>query len=111
MAIIFQPAHVVPTSEYPVPSEEGKLENTWAIHQLLTTADFAPKSRIFSWFVGGLNYQVEHHLFPHICHVHYKKISGIVKTTALKYDLPYHVQDNFIMALRNHARMLKILGR
>lgn len=111
LTIVFQPAHVMPDSNYPIPNEEGKLENNWAIHQLLTTTDFAPKSRLFSWYVGGLNFQIEHHLFPNICHVHYKKISSLVKQTALEYGLPYNVQKTFLSALINHGRMMRQLGR
>lgn len=111
LSIIFQTAHVVTTSEYPLPDKNGNLENNWAIHQLLTTSDFAPKSRVFSWLIGGLNYQVEHHLFPNIGHVHYKNIAPIVKETAIKYGLPYHAQPTFLGALYNHAKMLKTLGK
>lgn len=111
LTIIFQSAHVMPGSAYPLPDEDGNMENNWAVHQLQTTTDFSPKSRIFSWMIGGLNYQIEHHLFPNISHVHYRSISVIVKDTALKHNLPYSVQPNFIMALRNHTRMLKALGR
>lgn len=111
LAVIFQTAHVMPTSEYPMPDKDGAVENNWAIHQILTTSDYAPKNRLFSWFIGGLNYQVEHHLFPAICHVHYREISMVVKETAQKYNLPYHVQSSFFQALYNHQKMLKILGR
>lgn len=111
LAIIFQTAHVITTTEFPLPDANGNMENNWAIHQLLTTSDFAPKSTVFSWLIGGLNYQVEHHLFPNISHVHYKKIAYLVKSTAMKYDLPYNVQPTFLMALFNHAKMLKALGR
>ncbi len=111
LSAIFQTAHVMPTSVYPMPNEEGNLENNWAIHQLMTTTDYAPKSRIFSWLIGGLNYQVEHHLFPNVSHVHYKKISKMVKETAQKYNLPYYVQGNFFMTVYVHFKMLKMLGR
>jgi linoleoyl-CoA desaturase len=111
LTIVFQPAHVMPASNFPLPDGEGNLENNWAVHQMLTTSDFAPKSNIFSWYVGGLNYQIEHHLFPNICHIHYKKISSLVKQTADEHGIPYNVQDNFILALINHGRMLKKLGR
>lgn len=111
LSVIFQTAHVMPTSAFPVPDENGNLENNWAIHQLMTTTDYSPKSRIFSWMIGGLNYQVEHHLFPNISHVHYKKIAGIVRDTARKYELPYYVQTNFFTAIISHFRMLKGLGR
>jgi linoleoyl-CoA desaturase len=111
LTTIFQTAHVVTDSEYPLPDENGNMENNWAIHQLLTTSDFAPKSKIVTWLIGGLNFQIEHHLFPNISHVHYPKIAGIVKEVAMKYGLPYHVQPGFITALSEHARMLKKLGR
>jgi len=111
LTIVFQPAHVMPVSNYPLPDDQGNLENTWAIHQMITTSDFSPKSKIFSWYVGGLNFQIQHHLFPNICHVHYKNISPIVKQTAKEHGIPYNVQDNFIMALINHGRMLRKLGR
>lgn len=110
LSSVFQLAHVMPTSEYPIPDEKGSLENTWAIHQMLTTANFSEKSNILSWYVGGLNYQIEHHLFPNICHVHYKKISKIVRETAKEYKLEYYSQKNFVIALWNHAKMLKQLG-
>ena len=87
------------------------MENDWAVHQLYTTADFAPKSRLFSWYVGGLNFQVEHHLFPNICHVHYKKIAKIVEETAKEFNFPYHTQPTFVSALWSHSKMLWRLGR
>jgi linoleoyl-CoA desaturase len=111
LGIVFQTAHVMPSSEYPLPDESGKIEHDWAVHQLLTTADYAPKNKILSWYIGGLNFQVEHHLFPQISHVHYSKIAPIVKNTAQKYNIPYHVNKSFWSALYQHAKMLKQLGR
>ncbi len=111
LACIFQSAHVMPTSEYPLPDQKGNLENNWAIHQLLTTTNFSPSSKIFSWYIGGLNYQIEHHLFPNICHIHYKSISNIVKETAQEFGLPYNSQPNFVKALLNHSKMLRTLGK
>lgn len=111
LAMIFQPAHVVPTSTYPIPNDSGVVEADWAVSQLFNTANFAPKSRLFSWYVGGLNYQVEHHLFPSICHIHYKKISQIVEQTAKEYQLPYYSYKTFVEALSEHTKMLKNLGK
>lgn len=111
LAAIFQPAHVMPTNDYPMPDDTGSVENNWAVHQLLTTANFAPQSKFFSWFVGGLNFQIEHHLFPNICHIHYKKISKIVKETAKEFNLPYYSQKTFVKALVEHTKMLKALGQ
>lgn len=111
LAIIFQPAHVIEGTEYPMPDENGTLENNWAIHQLHTTTNFGRKHRAFSWFVGGLNYQVEHHLFPNICHVHYRAIAPIVEKTALEYGLPYKSKETFLDALIAHTHLMKELGK
>jgi linoleoyl-CoA desaturase len=111
LAVIFQPAHVIDGTEYPMPDDDGKMENSWAIHQLLTTTNFAHKNRILSWYVGGLNYQVEHHLFPNVCHVHYRNISPIVKRTAEEFGLPYKSEPTFIGALIGHGKLLKELGK
>ncbi|MFM8912669.1 MAG: fatty acid desaturase family protein [Flammeovirgaceae bacterium] len=110
LAIIFQPAHVVDGTEYPLPDDEGQLENNWAIHQLLTTTNFGHKEKLFSWYVGGLNYQVEHHLFPNICHVHYRKLAKIVEQTATEFGLPYKTKESFWDALVAHTKQLKTLG-
>ena len=111
LAAIFQPAHVMPDTQFPLPDDQGNMENKWAIHQLMTTVNFAPESKFFSWYVGGLNFQVEHHLFPNICHIHYKKISEIVKKTAEEFNLPYYSKPTFAAALRDHTRFLKALGK
>lgn len=111
LAIIFQPAHVVEGTEYPMPDAHGNLENSWAIHQLHTTTNFGHKQKLFSWYVGGLNYQVEHHLFPNICHVHYRKIAGIVEQTAKEFNLPYKKKETFFEAIAAHAVMLKFLSK
>jgi len=111
LAIIFQPAHVIEGTSYPVLDQDRSLENNWAVHQLLTTTNFGNGSRWFSWYVGGLNFQIEHHLFPNICHVHYRKIASIVKETTHEFGLPYKNVKTFVGALRGHARLLKQLGR
>lgn len=110
LALIFQPAHVVEDTSFYKVENEGSIENNWAIHQLHTTSNFAHKSRVFSWFIGGLNYQIEHHLFPHICHIHYKNISSIVKATAEKHGFPYHQNKTFFGALKSHFTLLHHLG-
>lgn len=111
LAVIFQLAHVVEETEYPMPDVEGKIENSWAVHQLYTTANFAKGQKFLSWFIGGLNYQIEHHLFPNISHVHYPKISEIVKKTAKEFKLPYHEFKTFGSAMMSHLRQLKELGQ
>lgn len=110
LALIFQPAHVIEDTEFFVPNENSSVENNWAIHQMKTTSNFARKSRILSWFIGGLNYQIEHHLFPNICHIHYKSISKIVKETAREFNVPYYEHKTFFSAVKSHFSLLHQLG-
>ncbi len=111
MSTVFQMAHVVEEVEQPLPTEEGIMECEWTIHEMKTTANFSRKSKIFAYIIGGLNYQIEHHLFPNISHVHYRAISPIVEQTAKEFGVPYHENRTFISALGSHVRMLKALGR
>jgi linoleoyl-CoA desaturase len=111
LACIFQPAHVMPTSEYPLPDKDSTVEGDWTIHQMMTTSNFAPNNLVLSWFVGGLNYQVEHHLFPNMSHVHHREVSKIVRKTAKEYNVPYHSKKTFIGALVCHAKMLHSLRK
>jgi linoleoyl-CoA desaturase len=111
MTVVFQLAHVVEGPQHHAPPKNGNLENTWAIHQLRSTANFAANNAFITWYVGGLNFQIEHHLFPNICHVHYKKIAGIVKQTANECGLPYYEHPTFAQALASHLATLKKLGQ
>jgi linoleoyl-CoA desaturase len=111
LSVVFQLAHVVDQAETPLPNEEGKMENTWAIHQLYTTVNFARKNRLMNWYTGGLNHQVEHHIFPNISHIHYTKISKIVKETAKEFNLPYNEYKTTRKAIISHFRHLKSLGK
>jgi linoleoyl-CoA desaturase len=106
LGLIFQPAHCVPTSEFPLPNDDNEVEGDWAIHQLLTTANFAPNNKMLSWYIGGLNYQIEHHLFLNMSHVHHRRVSKIVKETAREFGLPYYSQPTFFGAVASHAKML-----
>jgi len=110
LAFIFQTAHVIEQTEFFSTDNNGSVENNWAIHQLRTTSNYANDSRLFSWLVGGLNYQIEHHLFPNICHVHYRHMSSIVKETAADFNLPYHQHKTFFGALNSHFTLLNQLG-
>ena len=111
LSIVFQLAHVVTDTITVTPNEKGEVENTWAIHQLFTTANFAPKNFIVNYFTGGLNHQIEHHIFPHISHIHYNKIGKIVKETAKEFNLPYIEYQSFREALKSHLLILKKLGQ
>jgi linoleoyl-CoA desaturase len=111
LSIVFQLAHVIEDTTNPTPNESGEIENTWAIHQLFTTVNFAPKNWIVNWYTGGLNHQIEHHIFPHISHIHYGKIAKIVKETAIECNLPYHEYKTMRSAVIAHFKHLKELGK
>ena len=91
--------------------DENRLPDEFAAHQIKTTANFATQNKLVSWLVGGLNFQIEHHLFPTMSHVHHRQVSKIVKSTALEFGLPYHSQPTFLKALKNHAQMLLSLSK
>jgi len=110
LSIIFQTGHILPDSAYPLPDENGNLEYNWVVHQLKVTSDYAPNNILLTWLLGGLNYHAIHHLFPNISHVHYKKISSIVKEIADKHGVTHRVEPNFFKAIGHHAKMLKLLG-
>lgn len=111
LSSVFQSAHVVPDSIYSEQEKDGIIQNNWFAHQLSNTSNFAVKSKWFTWLVGGLNFQIEHHLFPNISHIHYPAISKLVRQTALEFQQPYNVESTFWSAIRNHGKMLKLLGR
>ncbi|UYZ63797.1 fatty acid desaturase family protein [Hymenobacter weizhouensis] len=111
LGLVFQLAHVVEGTAFPVPDPSGDMQEAWAVHQLRTTANFAPRSRLASFLCGGLNRQIEHHLFPRVCHIHYPALAGIVKQTAQEFNLPYIENRSFLSALRSHYRMLQLFGR
>jgi linoleoyl-CoA desaturase len=112
LSIVFQLAHTVEHTAFPVADEgTGKIEDEWAIHQLKTTANFATKSRLISWYVGGLNFQIEHHLFPKISHVHYPAISRIIKQACREYNIAYVEYRRMHQAVISHVSFLRQMGR
>jgi linoleoyl-CoA desaturase len=109
LTVVFLTAHAVEEADHLQPDETGNMESNWAIHQLRTTANFRT-GKLFSWYIGGLNYQIEHHLFPGISHVHYPHISAIVEQTAREYGLPYYKNPSFGAAVGSHVKYLYQLG-
>lgn len=110
MGVTFQLAHVVEETEHPEPDENNRIEEHWVIHEMRTTANFARNSKVLCWYMGGLNFQIEHHLFPQICSVHYPKISPIVERTAKEFGIPYHLNETFPKAVKSHYNTLKKHG-
>ena len=110
LSTVFQMAHVVEGTEQPIPDANHIIHHDWAVHELRTTSDFARNNHFLNWYVGGLNFQIEHHLFPNISHVHYQEIAPIVERTAHEYNLNYNLKPTFLKALGSHIRRLKDLG-
>jgi linoleoyl-CoA desaturase len=115
LSIVFQLAHCVQEADFPLPvlTPEGgsRMATGWAVHEVQTTVDFSRKNRVLSWFVGGLNYQIEHHLFPRICHVHYRALSSIVEEVCREHGVRYAAHRSFLAGLASHYRWLAAMGR
>jgi linoleoyl-CoA desaturase len=112
LSVVFQLAHCDEQAEFPLPVQEGqRMGKAWAVHQVATTVDFAQRSRLLTWLLGGLNYQIEHHLFPMICHTNYPAIARIVKETCQDFGLPYNVHRSLWGAIVSHYRWLRQMGQ
>ena len=112
LALVFQMAHVVEEAAFPLPDASGRqMETPWAIHQLQTTVDFARGNRVLGWLIGGLNFQVEHHLFPRISHVHYPLVARVVEDTCREFGVTYREHRTFGAGIASHYRLLRRLGR
>jgi linoleoyl-CoA desaturase len=107
---IFQVAHIMESTTHAIPDKKGNLKATWAENQVTSSSNFSLDNKLMTWFCGGLNYQIEHHLFPWVCSIHYPDIHPIIKKTIEKYKLPYNVQPTIMKAYASHLRELKKLG-
>lgn len=111
LSVVFQLAHTVEETAFPVPEgDSNRIENEWAIHQIQTTANFATKNKLLSWLVGGLNFQIEHHLFPKISHIHYPQISKIIKQTCQEFNIRYIEHRRLRHAIASHTNYLRKMG-
>lgn len=111
LGIVFQLAHVVEHTEHPLPDSAGNMELAWTLHEMATTSNFGRSNKLLSWYIGGLNFQIEHHLFPKVCSIHYPSLSKIVESLAVKHGIPYHAHPTMRAAVASHYRTLKNLGR
>jgi linoleoyl-CoA desaturase len=111
LSVVFQLAHAVEEARFPSPEPgTGRIEQPWAVHQAGSTVDFARGNRLVSWLVGGLNFQIEHHLFPTLCHVNYPAIATVVEDACREYGVPYKANPGFSAAVASHFRWLKEMG-
>jgi len=111
LATVFQLAHCVEEAEHhPTPADQ-RLGTSWAEHQLATTVDFAPDNALLCWYLGGLNHQVEHHLFPKVSHVHYRRLHPIIKQVCKENGVRHRTNPTLIQAIASHVRFLKRMGK
>ncbi|UBF28105.1 acyl-CoA desaturase [Kovacikia minuta CCNUW1] len=111
LSVVFQLAHAVEEADFPLPVEgTERIDNAWAIHQTETTVNFARRNPVISWFLGGLNFQVEHHLFPRICHVNYPVLSKLVEETCQEFGVKYIEHASVWAGIVSHYRWLRQMG-
>lgn len=111
LSVVFQLAHCVPEAAFPMPSgTTGRIENAWAVHQVETTVNFARGNRLLSWYIGGLNFQIEHHLFPRICHTHYPALAPLVEETCREFGVKYRQHETLVGGVVSHYRWLRRMG-
>ena len=112
LSVVFQMAHCVEEATFTLPAgDKQQIEASWAVHQVESTVDFARGNRLLSWFIGGLNFQIEHHLFPRICHVHYAALAPLVEQTCREFGLKYSAHKSFRAGIVSHFRWLRQMGR
>ena len=111
LAIVFQLAHCVDEARFSSVEEMRSVPSgEWAVHQVESTVDFCTQSRTLTWYLGGLNFQIEHHLFPRVCHVHYPALLPVVQATCEEFGVRHLVQPTLRSALRSHVRWLRHMG-
>ncbi len=112
LGVVFQLAHCVEETSFPMPDPQtGRMATDWAVHQLLTTIDFGRENRLLSWYIGGLNFQIEHHLFPQVCHIHYPALSKLVEATCREHGVQYFAHRTLGSGIASHYRWLRRMGR
>jgi linoleoyl-CoA desaturase len=112
LSVIFQLAHATEQADFPSISDaDPRCDNEWAVHQVQSTVDFARGNPILNWYLGGLNYQIEHHLFPQVSHIHYPALAGIVEATCAEFGVRYFAHKTLFCALASHQRWLRRMGR
>jgi linoleoyl-CoA desaturase len=115
LSLVFQLAHVIELTDFTDATQDldvrMTIEDSWAVHQMRTTANFATKNKIVNWYVGGLNFQIEHHLFPKISHVHYPALSPIVERVSKQFGVPYHNIPSMLTAIGSHVRTMRKFGQ
>ncbi len=111
LSVVFQLPHCGEESSFPLPDRDtGRIETPWAVHQVETTVDYGRSNRLLTWYVGGLNFQIEHHLFPRICHIHYPALAPVVEETCRDFGVRYFAHETFRGGLASHYHWLRRMG-
>ena len=111
LSVVFQLAHCVEEAEFKGVPTDGEVDSAWAIHQIESSVNFARRNRFAAWMLGGLNFQIEHHLFPRVCHIHYPAISKLVKATCAEFGVRYREHSSFFSGVASHFRWLRRMGQ
>ena len=109
LAVFTQLAHINDAVAFPALGRAPRADD-WAAHQVRTTANFATRNPLVNWFAGGLNFQIEHHLFPHLPHTRYPAISVMVREVTQQFGLPYLEYPTIGQAIAAHVRLLHRLS-
>ena len=112
LAVTFQLAHCLEEAEFPSAGDMAAAGRTeWARHQVETTVDFAPRNRLLAWYLGGLNFQIEHHLFSRVCHIHYPDLAVVVREVCEQHGVHHQAHPGLASAMASHGRWLRRMGR
>jgi linoleoyl-CoA desaturase len=111
LSTVFQLAHAVPAATFHAAAAgDQRMPTGWAEHQVRATVNFAPSNRLLGWYLGGLNFQIEHHLLPDVCHVHYPRLAGMVEETCRAHGVRYNSEPTLRAAIAAHYRFLRALA-
>ena len=84
----------------------GAPPRDWGEEQVRNSANFATRNPVVCGLYGGINYQIEHHLFPTLCHVHYERIQPIVRQACKEYAIPYVDHPTVVSAYASALRAI-----
>ncbi|HZY80020.1 MAG TPA: acyl-CoA desaturase [Cyclobacteriaceae bacterium] len=103
-------SHLCMETKFPVADENGLLPYGYHQHQLEVSMDYHPTSRLANWIFGGFNSHSAHHLFPHLPHTLYAKITPLIQTASKKYNYAYN-ELSLLAGICSHYRYLRKLGK
>ena len=106
IVVVLLTTHMLDDSCFPEPDEQGLMPYSWSKHQMHTTSDYATESAVVTHLFGGFNHHIIHHLFQHICHIHYPALTRILIRVAGEYGVPYRSKKYILPAMYSHFKLL-----